>query len=236
MTLELLWYIALGSAGFTAVMLFIRVRRLLDRPQKPDLTRGKGDPGSGAVYALTLGMSPTAKESTRQHFLSYLRGILFHLGIFASILALLLGSSVAALGPFVQAALAYTCLLGFLCGLGGLVERTLNEKMKVLSTPDDWFSALLVTAFCGLGGLALLQPGAAAFFYLEASLVFIYLPFSKIVHAVYFFFSRYYFGRHFGHRGVLGTRLPAEDFGRPGEKKSSESISGYARSGKTPAA
>lgn len=237
MTLEYFWYTALASLGFAGLMLFFRVRGLLARPQKPDLTRAKGDPNSGAAYALTLGMSPAAKESTRQHFFSYLRGVLFHLGIFAGILTLALGGYVSVLGPAGPAVLTATCLLGFLCGLGGLAERAFNKKMKLLSTPDDWFAASLVTAFCGLAALALLQPATAAVFYLAASLLFLYLPFSKIVHAVYFFFSRYYFGRHFGHRGVLGSRLPGEDFGRPGEKSSKAgSASDSARSGKTPAA
>jgi hypothetical protein len=33
----------------------------------------------------------------------------------------------------------------------------------------------------------------------------VYLPCSKIRHCVYFFFVRYLFGAHFGHRGVIGT-------------------------------
>jgi len=41
-------------------------------------------------------------------------------------------------------------------------------------------------------------------FYLVAALMLVYIPFSKIRHCVYFFYSKSFFGRHFGHRGVIG--------------------------------
>lgn len=216
MKIDVLWILALGSMAFAVLMTTVRVRSLLARIQKADLSRGKGYPGSGAVYALTLGMSPWAKESTRKHFVSYMRGVLFHVGIFTSILVLILGNT----GILPQAAmtvLGYVALAGFICGLGGLVERAAKKAMLNLSTPDDWFSAAIVTGMCGLAALAAMQPAFAGMFYAAGALVFLYLPFSKIVHAIYFFFSRYYFGRHFGHRGVAGTRFPQEDMGAAGE-------------------
>lgn len=209
---DILWILAIGSVSFTVVMLAVRVQALCARPQKPDLSRGKGYPGSGAVYALTAGMAPWAKESTRKHFISYMRGVLFHVGIFASIFTLLIGSKMQVLDPGMQSALAYAALVGFLCGLGGIGERLVKAPLRSLSTPDDWFSVIIVTAMCGLGALALFQPAGAGYFYILAAVVFMYLPFSKIVHAIYFFFSRYFFGRHFAHRGVVGRRYPQDDF------------------------
>src|SRR5574341_1372447 len=50
----------------------------------------KGHPTHGVTYAFTLGMLPWAKESTRIHMIAYLRGIGFHVGIFAAIGALLI--------------------------------------------------------------------------------------------------------------------------------------------------
>ena len=57
-------------------------------PSRRDLSPAKGSPWTGMVYAFTLGMAPWAKESTRRHMLSYLRGVAFHIGIFAGLAAL----------------------------------------------------------------------------------------------------------------------------------------------------
>lgn len=210
MNSDILRILALGSMCLAGIMILIRVRSLLARTQKADLSRGKGYPGSGAAYAFTSGMMPWAKESTRRHFISYMRGVLLHVGIFAAISILILGNA-GILPPVLLKTLAYTALAGFVCGLGGMTERAAKPGMRRLSTPDDWFSVIIVTALCGLAGLSVLRPETAGFFYVTGTIVFLYLPFSKIVHAIYFFFSRYYFGRHFGHRGVVGTRFPQED-------------------------
>jgi nitrate reductase gamma subunit len=222
MKIDGLWILALGSMAFAVLMTAVRVRSLLARIQKADLSRGKGHPGSGAVYAFTSGMSPWAKESTRKHFVSYMRGVLFHVGIFASVLILILG---LLLSQGAVTVLGYVALAGFICGLGGMVERAAKKAMLNLSTPDDWFSVAIVTGMCGLAALAALQQGFAGMLYAAAALVFLYLPFSKIVHAIYFFFSRYYFGRHFGHRGVFGTRFPREDMGSAGESPAAREAS-----------
>src|SRR5512138_3436013 len=56
-------------------------RRLVPADNSPI----KGSLPHGIQYAFTTGMMPWAKESTRIHMLAYLRGIGFHVGIFAAI-------------------------------------------------------------------------------------------------------------------------------------------------------
>ena len=43
-----------------------------------------------------------------------------------------------------------------------------------------------------------------------ATFFLFYVPFSKISHYVYWFFVRYYIGKHLGHRGVFPVqRVPS---------------------------
>src|SRR3990172_10844526 len=81
--------VALASLVFTIAAFALRWRATMRRPLALDRSPAKGDPKSGVLYAFSLGMMPWAKESTRRHLLAYLRGIGFHVGIFAGLLALL---------------------------------------------------------------------------------------------------------------------------------------------------
>lgn len=53
----------------------LRLREIMNRPFKQDLSRERGSVRKGILYAFTLGMAPWEKESTRIHWIAYLRGI-----------------------------------------------------------------------------------------------------------------------------------------------------------------
>src|SRR5574341_495643 len=94
--------------------------RMLARPLKADRAPASGSPAAGVVYAFTWGMMPWAKESTRLHLLAYLRGIVFHVGIGAGLVGLVLGLWAPAL-PAVYRLLLFAALAaGGLAGWGGL--------------------------------------------------------------------------------------------------------------------
>src|SRR5574341_246492 len=80
--------ITLLALIFAIAALAARARGTALRPFSPDRAPAKGNPQRGILYAFTLGMMPWAKESTRRHMLAYLRGIAFHVGIFAGLAAL----------------------------------------------------------------------------------------------------------------------------------------------------
>ena len=67
--------IALGLLG-----ILLRLKEIMNRPFRQDLARDRGDLRKGILFAFTLGMAPWEKESTRIHWVSYLRGIFFHVG------------------------------------------------------------------------------------------------------------------------------------------------------------
>src|SRR5512146_800246 len=76
--------IALAGLILGLLGIVIRLRDIMNRPFKQDLARQRGSPSRGILFAFTLGMAPWEKESTRIHWIAYLRGIFFHVGIFTA--------------------------------------------------------------------------------------------------------------------------------------------------------
>lgn len=191
--------LALGLVG-----ILLRLREIMQRPFKKDYSRSRGSDRRGILYAFTLGMAPWEKESTRQHWVAYLRGIFFHVGVFAAFGVFLASAWLERLPlPVIWAGLALT-LAGALFGFAGIPMRLMGENERVLSLPDDYFSVFLTSLFTLLAAGVLLWPGLLAVFYLITALLCVYVPFSKIRHCVYFFYSKFFFGKSFGHRGVIG--------------------------------
>jgi len=95
-------------------------------------------------------------------------------------------------------------MVGAVAGFVGIAMRLAEPNLRVLSLPDDHFSVFLTALFVALAGAVLLWPVVLPGFYLVAAVLLIYLPFSKIRHCVYFFYSKFFFGLSFGRRGVIG--------------------------------
>jgi len=191
--------LALGLVG-----ILLRLREIMRRPFKKDYSRGRGSDRRGILYAFTLGMAPWEKESTRQHWVAYLRGIFFHLGVFTAFGVFLVSPWLEALPPLVLWIAGALPTAGALFGFAGIAMRLMGENERALSLPDDYFSVFLTSLFTALACAVLVWPGLLPFFYLVTALLCVYVPFGKIRHCVYFFYSKFFFGKNFGHRGVLG--------------------------------
>lgn len=197
--------ILIGLAG-----ILLRLREILNRPFKQDLSRARGDVRRGILYAFTLGMAPWEKESTRRHWVAYIRGILFHVGVFAAI-GILLASpwlfpqgQASNLPSWLLAGLALVTGAGALFGFAGIAMRLSGENERALSLPDDYFSVFLTSLFTALASLVLFVPAGLPAFLIVGGLLAAYIPMSKIRHCVYFFYSKFFFGKSFGQRGVIG--------------------------------
>ncbi|MEW5831153.1 MAG: hypothetical protein AB1846_19855, partial [Chloroflexota bacterium] len=144
------------------------------------------------------------KESTRIHWIAYLRGIFFHLGIFMAFGALIASPWLDAVPDLlIWLALAVTGP-GALFGLAGIAMRLAGPNERLLSLPDDYASVFLTSLFIALAFAALLWTPVLPAFYVVTGLLAAYVPASKIRHCVYFFYSKFFFGMGYGHRGVLG--------------------------------
>lgn len=191
--------IAIGLFG-----ILLRLGEIMNRPYKKDLARGRGSDGRGILFAFTLGMAPWEKESTRIHWIAYLRGIFFHIGIFTGF-AVLIANPWLSLLPnwLVWIGVAITAI-GALFGFAGIFMRLADANERILSLPDDYASVFLTSLFTSLACIELVWPTILPAFYLVAGLMVAYLPLSKIRHCIYFFYSKTFFGMGFGHRGVIG--------------------------------
>jgi nitrate reductase gamma subunit len=184
----------------------IKIRQLLAKPLAQEGTPPRGNHGRGIRYSYTLLATPWAMESQRRHWFRYLEFALFHLCMAVAI-------GVAFVMPWGHEALAAPAVVRGLQGVFGLatvlgvsriLRRLANPIVRAISSPDDYFCIVLLTAWVASGALAAPQTSElwVVMYFSLATFFLFYVPFSKISHYVYWFFVRYYVGKHFGHRGV----------------------------------
>ncbi|MEP0773576.1 MAG: hypothetical protein HRF46_04340 [Acidobacteriota bacterium] len=212
-TVEIIHWIALGIMGVVysiRVWWLLRFRATRDRqaPGNPERTNAR----KGALYSLANVAMPWAMESTRRKPLFYATFVLFHLGVVAGISLAFLSS----LAPDLVASPAYAALSGallavaFVVAVGRIVRRLTTPYLRLISSPDDYFSVIMLTFWFALGVLAQLYlagvvqgEGFLVAFLIATSFFLIYVPFSKISHYLYYPFTRYWLGRTLGHRGSM---------------------------------
>jgi nitrate reductase gamma subunit len=204
-----------AALAVMAVVYTLKIRWLLsfratrDR-QKPG-NAGRTDARRGAYYSLANVMMPWAMESTRRGLAFYLTFVVFHLGVVCGI-ALAFLSTVAR--PFLQHPAVSAVMLAFLVAAGTIGayrigRRLLRPVMRLISTPDDYFSISMLTVWFFLGALTQLSivgrlagEGYVVAYLLLTSFFLLYVPFSKISHYLYYPFTRTWLGRTLGHRGT----------------------------------
>src|SRR5574339_740212 len=103
-------------------------RRVLPTDQSPI----KGNISHGITYAFTQGMLPWAKESTRIHLLAYLRGIGFHIGIFAAIGAVITSPFWSSLPSVLLPLLSWLLMTGAILGVAGGLMRIMEHNLRGL--------------------------------------------------------------------------------------------------------
>jgi hypothetical protein len=196
--------IAIAGFGIGLLGILLRLRDIMNRPFKKDFARQRGSPIRGVLFAFTLGMAPWEKESTRIHWIAYLRGIFFHIGIFTAFAVLLASPWLSLLPDLLIWVVVAVTGIGALFGFAGIIMRLSGPNERLLSLPDDYASVFLTSLFTALASVALIWPAALPVFYVIAGIMMAYIPISKIRHCVYFFYSKFFFGFGFGRRGVIG--------------------------------
>lgn len=197
-------WIAIVGIVLGLIGILIRLRDIMNRPFKQDFARQRGSVVRGILYAFTLGMAPWEKESTRLHWIAYLRGIFFHIGIFTAFAIFLVSAWLDRIPSVLVWLAAAITGIGAFFGFAGIFMRLSGHNERVLSLPDDYASVFLTSLFTALASASLIWPGAIPAFYVATGVVAVYIPFSKIRHCAYFFYSKFFFGFSFGRRGVIG--------------------------------
>jgi nitrate reductase gamma subunit len=163
----------------------------------------------GVGYSLLNIAMPWGMESTRKKPFFYFQFVLFHLGVVASIGL----SFIIPYFPELLESAALVALLQVIIGLAILVSlyrvyRRISQKvMRAISSPDDYFSLALLavwflSAFLSVPNRPEQGEGILLAFFFLTAFFLIYVPFSKISHYLYYPFTRYYFGKTMGYRGV----------------------------------
>jgi nitrate reductase gamma subunit len=163
----------------------------------------------GILYSWGIIGMPWSMESSRNKFLLYGQFVLFHLGVVAGItLAFTVSFAPGVLENAWLATLLQVFLgTAFVIGVMRIIRRITSPVMRAISSPDDHFSLWLLTVWFFFGFMA--APNITAdgewyliTFLLSTAFFLIYVPFSKISHYLYYPFTRYWFGKTMGYRGV----------------------------------
>jgi hypothetical protein len=165
-----------------------------------------------ALYSMANVAMPGVMESTRNNMPFYVSFVVFHVGVASGIFFAVMGS--AAPGFVAHGIVAYPLMLligaAFVVAVGRIVRRFARPVLRLISTPDDYFSLITLTIWFGIGVPATLQVAGAMegngywIAYLFATSFFlVYVPFSKISHYLYYPFGRYWIGKTLGRRGSM---------------------------------
>ncbi len=181
-------------------------------------TPGRTDPGKGWRYSMFNVAMPWAMESTRTKPIIYAQFVIFHIGVVMAIVQTFSLPFTPAIHDSAVGALVFQVTIGlaFVVAVIRILRRVGSKYMRAISSPDDYFSLVVLTVwfFCGFlsadnpaGGESLIgaisgDAAELAFFWMTAFFL-IYVPFSKISHYLYYPFTRYYLGKTLGRRGVF---------------------------------
>ena len=79
-------YLAIAAAVICFCSLFVFFLKIIKLGKPKDLSEPSGDVAKGVAYSNTVAMMPQNKESAYLHLPAYASGMLFHIGIFLSLL------------------------------------------------------------------------------------------------------------------------------------------------------
>jgi len=200
------------ALGIMALVYITRLLWLTRFKAGRDRQPATGLPGTtmrrGILYSWANIAMPWAMESTRTKFLIYIQFVIFHLGVMLAIAL----SFIIPYGPgFLEIpgiVPLFQVVIGaaFLVGIVRIIRRTGDKYMRAISSPDDYFSLILLTVWFFFAALAVPNnhqegEGILITYFSLTAFFLIYVPFSKISHYLYYPFTRYYLGKTLGHRG-----------------------------------
>jgi nitrate reductase gamma subunit len=156
---------------------------------------------------------PWVKDTFTKNPLVYIGGGLFHLSLFAVIVLgtphMLVWKSLLGFGwptlplPIVD----WLAVAGIIAMLILLLNRRINPVVRLISGPAEYFAWLLVflpmvTGYMMTHHLWFAYEVLFSLHMISINLLLIWIPFSRIAHFMFYFFSRTIHGQEFGKRGV----------------------------------
>jgi nitrate reductase gamma subunit len=207
----------LMALSFMAIVYVFRIRWLLRFKASRERQAPSGGMGTssfkGIVYSWANIAMPWSMESTRRMSFFYLQFVVFHMAVAANIgMSFVIPYAPGLMKPIIVVRLLQI-LFAAACAIGcyRMYRRFSNPAIRLISTPDDFFSLALLTVWSLVSIFAApnrpdLGEGPLMVYFIMTAFFLVYVPFSKISHYLYYPFTRFYFGRTMGHRGVYPVK------------------------------
>lgn len=210
-TLQEIALIFMATVYTIRVIWFLRFKAGKER-QAPTAPQGVVK-RKGILYSWANVAMPWAMESSRTQPLFYIQFAIFHIGVTVAIALSFVIPYAPGLLEFPGVILATQVICGAAClvGVMRIYRRVTNPYVRAISSPDDFFSPVLLTVWFLFAVLA--APNSTAggewpllTFFILTAFFLVYVPFSKISHYLYYPFTRYYLGKTMSRRGVYPAR------------------------------
>ncbi len=189
-----------------AVLYSIKAYQLARLPMPWEREPGKGSPARGVLRSYGTIFLPWLMESSRKHLGRWLEFAIYHVGALVAIVnTFTFPFAPELMTRPVRWLFAVLIAPAIVVGVIKLVRRVRRPELRLVSTPDDYFSLVSLEFFFFAAVMALVldtPEWRIAYFLITAAFLF-YVPFSKISHYVYFFFSHVLTGTRYGRRGVI---------------------------------
>ncbi|MCP4570145.1 MAG: hypothetical protein GY841_21405 [FCB group bacterium] len=214
---HLLQEVALGFMAVVYITRLIWLTRFKAGKERQPATGTGTSIRKGILYSWANIFNPWGMESTRTRFFIYLQFGIFHVGVTLAIaMSFVIPYTpqlleLPYLVPAFQGIIGAACLVGVL----RLIKRISDKHMRAISSPDDYFSLILLTVWFFFATLAVPNDtaggeGIMLTYFILTAFFLVYVPFSKISHYLYYPFTRYYFGKSMGHRGTYPIKRVPE--------------------------
>jgi nitrate reductase gamma subunit len=205
--------IQLVALSFFGAVYVIRLIWLFRFQSQKERTFSAGNSSKGIAYSMFNVAMPWAMESTRKKPVFYAQFVIFHLGVTAAIAATFIIPYVPNIFENKLVVLAFQGILGaaFFVGISRLYRRFRKPQLRLISSPDDYFSLVLLIFYFASAVLAISnnyrsREWPLILFFGLTVLFLLYVPFSKICHYLYYPFTRFFMGRTMGHRGIVAKK------------------------------
>lgn len=207
--------IHLAALSFMGIAYILRIVWLLRFSKTQEMSLPAGKNSSAVLQSMLAVTKPWPMEAGRKNPVFYLQFIIFHFGVAVAIILTFLIPYLPELLNLKTLVTALRLVLGaaFVVGLLRLYRRMTNPVLRAISSPDDYFALVMMIIFfaAGFGVLAEDYENmgllSAFLFFLIAAFFHVYVPFSKIIHYLYYPFTRYYLGKMMKHRNMAAVIL-----------------------------
>jgi nitrate reductase gamma subunit len=214
---------ARGPFFQVALLVFVggmvyRLVRVVLLGWKPDHVPARGSKLGGAAISFFKGILiwpfiPWVKNTFSRNPVIYMAGGLFHLGLFFVLFLgtphMLVWKSLIGFGwPTVPTPIVDWLAAGAIVSMIALfINRLVNPVLKLISGPAEWLNLLfvflpMITGYIMTHHLWFQYEVIYSLHMLAVDVMLIWIPFSRISHFMFYFFSRSIHGADFGKRAV----------------------------------